>query len=129
MEITVNTRYGAVRGLLTGGVAAFKAIPYAAPPYGENRMRPPAPPAPWDGVRPALEVGPTVPKPPYFSPFDELLPDPIVPGEDCLNLNVWTPDPGGAGLPVMVWIHGGAFTNGTGAGRQSDASRFARDGA
>ncbi len=57
-----------------------------------------------------------------------LLPDPVLPGEDCLNLNVWTPDPGAAGLPVMVWIHGGAFVNGSGAVPTYDGTAFARDG-
>ncbi len=52
----------------------------------------------------------------------------VIPGEDCLNLNIWTPDVGRAGLPVMVWIHGGAFSNGSGAVPQYDGSRFARDG-
>jgi para-nitrobenzyl esterase len=61
-------------------------------------------------------------------PFDQLLPEPVIPGEDCLNLNIWTPDPGRAGLPVLVWIHGGAFVNGSGAVAQYQGGRFARDG-
>lgn len=69
-----------------------------------------------------------MPKPPYFPPFDVLIPEPAIPGEDCLNLNVWSPDLGAAKLPVMVWIHGGAFANGTGAIAIYDGSRFARDG-
>jgi len=110
------------------GVATFKGIPYAAPPFGANRFQPPRPVERWDGVREALSYGPTVPKPPYFPPFDVLIPEPAIPGEDCLNLNIWTPDVGRAGLPVMVWIHGGAFSNGSGAVPQYDGSRFARDG-
>ena len=67
-----------------------------------NRFAPPRPVPPWDGVRDALAHGPTAPKPGYAPPFDRLLPDPAIPGEDCLNLNVWTPDPGRTGLPVLV---------------------------
>src|SRR5438876_7691670 len=128
MDIDVRTQQGVVRGRIVEGVVTFKGISYAAPPFGANRFQAPRPAEPWDGVREALSYGPTVPKPPYFPPFDVLLPEPALPGEDCLNLNIWTPDPGGAGLPVMVWIHGGAFSNGSGAIPQYDGSRFARDG-
>jgi para-nitrobenzyl esterase len=128
MDIDVRTQQGVVRGRMIEEVATFKGIPYAAPPFGANRLQPIQPAERWDGVREALSYGPTVPKPPYFPPFDVLLPEPVVPGEDCLNLNIWTPDPGRGGLPVMVWIHGGAFSNGSGAIPQYDGSRFARDG-
>ncbi len=128
MDIDVRTQQGVVRGRMVEGVATFKGIPYAAPPFGANRFQPPRPVERWDGVREALSYGPTVPKPPYFPPFDVLIPEPAIPGEDCLNLNIWTPDVGRAGLPVMVWIHGGAFSNGSGAVPQYDGSRFARDG-
>lgn len=128
MDTDVRTQQGIVRGRMAEGVAVFKGIPYAAPPFGANRFQPPRPAERWDGVREALSYGPTVPKPPYFPPFDVLLPEPAIPGEDCLNLNIWTPDPGRAGLPVMVWIHGGAFANGSSAILQYDGSRFARDG-
>ncbi len=128
MDTVVGTRQGTVRGRTASGVVAFKGIPYAAPPFGAHRFRPPQPAEPWDGVRNALNYGPTVTKPPYFPPFDVLLPEPAIAGEDCLNLNIWTSDPGNAELPVMVWIHGGAFANGTGAIPTYDGSRFARDG-
>jgi para-nitrobenzyl esterase len=128
MDIDVRTQQGVVRGRIVDGVATFKGISYAAPPFGVNRFQAPRPAESWDGVREALSYGPTVPKPPYFPPFDVLIPEPVIPGEDCLNLNIWTPDPGKAGLPVMVWIHGGAFSNGSGAIPQYDGSRFARDG-
>lgn len=128
MDAVVKTQSGEVRGRVNEGVNTFKGIPYAAPPFSVNRFQPPRPVEPWSGVRDALAYGPTVPKPPYFPPFDALLPEPAIPGEDCLNLNIWSPDLEGAGLPVMVWIHGGAFANGSGAITAYDGSNFARDG-
>ncbi|HTS95510.1 MAG TPA: carboxylesterase family protein [Streptosporangiaceae bacterium] len=131
MGPTVTTRYGTVRGQVRDGVASFLGIPYAASPTGPLRFRPPAPPPAWDGIRDAGQLGPTPPKPDYAAPFDQLLPEPNIPGDGWLNLNVWTPDPGragGAGLPVMVWIHGGAFSNGNSALPMYDGHAFARDG-
>jgi para-nitrobenzyl esterase len=125
---TVQTSDGAVRGITRNGVHAFLGIPYAAPPFGPRRFAAPQQPERWDGVRSATEYGPTVPKPPYAPPYDVLLPEPQIPGEDCLNLNVWTPDPGASGLPVFVWIHGGAFVYGSGAVPVYDGTAFARDG-
>jgi para-nitrobenzyl esterase len=125
---TVRTSGGTVRGLTRDGVHVFLGIPYAAPPFGSRRFAAPQPPERWDGVRPAVEYGPTAPAPPYAPPYDVLLPEPQVPGEDCLNLNVWTPDPGASGLPVFVWIHGGAFVNGSAAIPVYDGTAFARDG-
>ena len=127
-ETTAQTTSGTVRGFVRGGVHTFLGVPYAAPPFGPRRFAPPAPPERWDGVRDATSYGATVPKPPYAPPYDVLLLEPQIPGEDCLNLNVWTPDPGGSGLPVYVWIHGGAFVNGSGAVPTYDGTAFARDG-
>src|ERR1700674_2284880 len=124
----VTTRQGRLRGKVTDGVAAFKGIPYAAPPFGPNRFQPPRPPESWDGVRDALTYGQVPAQSPYPPPFDRLMGDQGRAGEDCLNLNVWTPDPSGRDLPVMVWIHGGAFARGSGAVPTYDGSRFARDG-
>ena len=128
MDDVVSTTSGSVRGRRTGGVCSFLGIPYAAPPFGADRLRAPVPPAPWDGIRDAGSFGPTAPSPSFAPPLDALLPDVQVPGEDCLNLNVWTPDPGAAGLPVMVWIHGGAFRNGSSCVPWYYGDRFARDG-
>ncbi|WP_318200653.1 carboxylesterase/lipase family protein [Streptomyces sp. SCL15-4] len=125
----VPTPYGAVRGRYERGIAVFRGIPYAAPPFGSLRFRPPRPPEPWDGIRDAGAFGPTAPKPPYSEAFAPYLSDPAIPGDDCLNLNVWTPDPGpGARLPVLVWLHGGALTRGSSAVPVYDGSAFARDG-
>ncbi len=126
--IIVPTRQGLVRGSHADGVYVFKGIPYAAPPFGSNRLRPPQPVEAWSGVRDALAWGfePPQPRIAVDDPAAALVWDPAVPGEDCLNLNVWTPVPGVAGLPVFVWIPGGMFEVGTGA--TYDGSRFARDG-
>jgi para-nitrobenzyl esterase len=125
----VATPYGAVRGRYERGIAVFRGIPYAAPPFGLLRFRPPAPPEPWDGIRDAGTFGPTAPKPPYSEAFAPYLSDPVVPGDDCLNLNVWTPDPDPrARLPVLVWVHGGALTRGSSAVPVYDGRAFARDG-
>ncbi|MEU4926100.1 carboxylesterase/lipase family protein [Streptomyces yokosukanensis] len=128
MRPVLTTRHGRVRGT-TGpaGTASFKNIPYAAAPTGPLRFSPPCPPSAWDGVRDAGAYGPTAPQAPYPPPMDRLLPERLVPGEDFLNLNVWTPDPAGR-LPVLVWLHGGAFTNGSGSLTGYDGTAFARDG-
>ncbi|HEX9032443.1 MAG TPA: carboxylesterase family protein [Streptosporangiaceae bacterium] len=128
MGPVVQTKYGAVRGDASDGVSRFLGIPYAASPTGALRFGAPVPPEPWDGVRAALAFGPTPPKPTYPVPFDTLLPEPGIDGDDWLNLNVWTPDPQADGLPVMVWIHGGAFANGNSAVPMYDGQAFARDG-
>lgn len=131
MQPMVTVEQGDARGRTVDGVAAFLGLPYAQPPFGALRFQPPVPAAAWTGIRDAVAYGPTVPKPPYPAPVDALLPEPVIPGEDCLNLNVWAPAgslTGGASLPVLVWIHGGAFVNGTGAVSVYDGSTFARDG-
>src|SRR5687767_14754342 len=124
----VRTTHGLVRGRTKDGVLAFLGIPFAAPPVGERRFRPPVPAEPWDGVRAAIDFGPAVPQ---IRPggFIEEFFSPVVPaGDDCLRLNVWTPDVGGAGLPVLVWVHGGGFEIGSGADSLYDGATFARDG-
>ena len=128
MNPVVETQHGKVRGSVADGINTFKGIPYAAPPFGANRLRPPQPVEPWSGVRDAFTYGPKAPQVPPPPPFDVLLGDLAVPGEDCLNLNIWSPDLGSAGHPVMVWIPGGAFEFGTAATAWYDGSRFARDG-
>jgi para-nitrobenzyl esterase len=129
----VATTAGKVRGRLVPTrdgreVAAFLGVPYAESPVGPLRFAAPIPVRPWDGVRDALRLGPTAPQPPYRPPFDQLLHNPVIEGDDCLNVAVWTPDPGAAGLPVVVWFPGGAFRNGSNALPIYDGAAFARDG-
>jgi para-nitrobenzyl esterase len=119
---------GAVRGKVSSGVLAFLGIPYAAAPFGANRMRPPQPVPPWDGERDATAFGPTAPKGDYPPQYARLFPEVVIPGEECLNLNVWTPDVSASGLPVLVWIHGGSFMNGSSSVTDYDGAAFARDG-
>jgi para-nitrobenzyl esterase len=127
MHSVVKTTAGEVRGEVTDGVARYLGIPYAAAPFGEHRFRKPAPAPSWDGVRDALEHGPTAPAPGYPAPFTDMLPALHIPGEEILNLSVWAPE-GGSARPVMVWIHGGAFVNGSSSLPTYDGTAFARDG-
>jgi para-nitrobenzyl esterase len=129
MDSVVETRRGKLRGRLSDGVVTFKGVPYAAPPFGANRLQPPRPVQPWDGVRDALAFGPKSPQVSYPPGIAEALAELVGAGEDCLTLNIWTPDLGSAGRPVMVWIPGGMFEfHATGAAAFYDGGRFARDG-
>lgn len=123
----VDTTYGSVNGVVRNGVHAFLGVPYAAAPERERRFRPPEPPAPWGGVRPS-RYGDVVRQAKAPGKFGDLFLPPNPQGSSSLNLNVWTPDPGSVGLPVMVWIHGGAFTIGSGSDGVYNGSRFAADG-
>jgi para-nitrobenzyl esterase len=116
-----GTANGAVRGLANGAVDEFLGIPYAAPPVGALRWRPPQPAASWSGVRDATQFAPHCPQ--LASPFGE-----ASTSEDCLYLNVFTPShrPPGAGTPVMVWIHGGALV--TGESNDYDPTELVADG-
>ena len=110
-------------------MAAFKGVPYAAPPFAANRLQAPRPVEPWGGVRDALAFGPKSPQVPYPPGIADALQELVGAGEDCLTLNIWTPDPGTAGRPVMVWVPGGMFEfHATGATPLYDGGRFARDG-
>lgn len=143
----VTTRYGAVEGLAADdpAITVFRGIPFAAPPVGALRWRAPQPPEPWDGVLEAHDFAAS-PMQPRWNPDDfygrEWGMDPDTPrSEDCLHLNIWTPALQGdgpdstlrdgiatAGLPVMVWIYGGAYQCGTPAEKEFDGTALARLG-
>ncbi|WP_027935503.1 carboxylesterase/lipase family protein [Amycolatopsis sp. ATCC 39116] len=128
--VEVQVTGGTIRGITKDGVARFLGVPYAAPPFGAHRMKQPAAVPPWDGVRDATSCGPTAPKGEYPPQYQAIFPEPVIAGEECLNLNVWTPSHAlsGGSLPVFVWVHGGSFTNGSNAVTAYDGSAFARDG-
>lgn len=130
MDVTVvaHTASGSVRGVEHDGVSRFLGVPYAAAPFGDLRMRPPAPTS-WRGIRDATAFGPTAPKGDYPPPLRPYLPEQVIAGAECLNLNIWTPAGAAEGsLPVLVWIHGGAFVNGSGSVTTYDGTSFARSG-
>jgi para-nitrobenzyl esterase len=132
-DLVVETTCGKVRGEVRTGVAMWKAIPYAAPPIGKRRFRPPEPPVPWSGERDATRFGPIAAQ----SRTSQIallsgVTDKIPSDEDCLLLNVFAPADGDASAtekrPVMVWIHGGAFVMGSGTTPLYHGDPFARDG-
>lgn len=109
-------------------VRVYKGIPFAAPPVGDLRWKPPQPPLHWQGVRQATEFGNSCPQPPY--PSNGLFAGTTAPiSEDCLYLNIWTAAKSAEDrLPVMVWIHGGGFERGTGSATGYDGENLARKG-
>ena len=122
MPATIRTESGQVSGS-GNDVISFKGIPFAAPPVGELRWKPPQKPASWSGVRECNAFGDD----PVQMPDIELRGPKI--GEDCLSLNVWTPLPGAGKLPVMVWIYGGGFVLGSSSLPMYDGEALARKGA
>ncbi|MFE1168084.1 carboxylesterase/lipase family protein [Nocardiopsis sp. NPDC058789] len=132
-EHIVETANGRVRGTVSprsedGRITLHRGIPYAAAPFGEHRFAAPAPAPAWDGVRDCSEPGPPAPQSAQFigtEPWDAHT------SLDCLVLNVWSPRDGagpGSGVPVMVWIHGGAYIVGSGSEATYDGTRLAETG-
>lgn len=122
--IEVDSPGGRLRGSIAAGIAAFRGIRYAAPPVGALRLRSPRAPAAWTGVQDATRAGPASLQTLGGNQtwMNEPIPDQ---SEDCLFLNVWTPDVT-ARLPVLFWLHGGATRNGHGAAPGIDGSALAR---
>lgn len=117
---------GTLEGTQADGVRAFKGIPFARPPVGDLRWRPPVPAARWDGVRKAKTFGKACLQPPA-NPASVYYGGALATSEDCLTLNVWTPA-GASKMPVMVWIHGGALSGGSSAEPLYDGSKLAQQG-
>lgn len=125
----IQTSAGPVEGTATPRSLVFAGIPYAAPPVGPGRFRPPRPAEPWEAPRAATAFGPAA-----AQPVDHLLglmfgQPPFPTAEDCLTLNVWTPDvrppEDSGGRPVLVWLHGGAFMTGSSRDPVFDGTRLA----
>ena len=131
-EIVVETTAGRIRGTSDRGVEIFKGIPYAEPPLGDFRFRPPRKPRPWTGVRDATEYGNmAVQSQNVFALPEDLLRIFTLAGkqkldEDCLYLNVWSSGLSGAKRPVLFWCHGGAFITGSGSSPWSDGANLCR---
>lgn len=122
----VTVESGPLQGAVQDAVLSFKGIPFAAPPVGELRWRPPQPAAQWHGVRNAGQYGADCMQLPFPS---DAAPLGTPPAEDCLYLNVWRPAAQSVGpLPVMVWIYGGGWVNGGSSPAVYDGSKFARQG-
>ena len=122
----VDTRSGRIRGQALEGCVVFRGVPYGAPTGGANRFRPPQPRAPWPGVRDATAFGNISPQ-----PIMAVIPEENdsqaheAQGEDCLMLNVWTPQTGAGRRPVMVWFHGGGYAVGGGSAPWYHGERLA----
>ncbi|MFE7802133.1 carboxylesterase/lipase family protein [Nocardia sp. NPDC057440] len=126
IEPEIRTAAGVVRGRWEISVAVFRGIPYAQPPVGSRRFAAPVPAQPWNGVRDVLEFGPSVPQ--AGCAMSSVSGDTGDGSGNCLTLNVWSPDLGAAGLPVMVWIHGGKYLEGTSSNPHHDGATLAGSG-
>lgn len=123
----VTTAYGKVQGTIENGVYVWKGIPYAKAPVGKLRFQPPQPPEKWNDIKDCTKFGPIAYQPELQimqflgTPTDNM-------SEDCLNLNIWSPNPDEKKRPVMVWIHGGAYISGSGSSPSYDGTEFAKNG-
>ena len=127
MAPVIDTNYGRIEGTVLNRMELFLGVPYARPPVGDLRFRPPRPPEPWTGVRRVLEIGAICPQP--EPPIRTLLPRALAAqSEDCLTLNVWTPSSQSGRRPILVWLHGGMLLFGSGSDPVYDADSLARHG-
>ncbi|HEY7285374.1 MAG TPA: carboxylesterase family protein [Vicinamibacterales bacterium] len=124
---TVKVDGGRIAGTAASGVRVFRGIPFAAPPVGDLRWKAPQPVSPWDGVRAADKFGPQCVQTPYPAGSVYAM-EPAPQSEDCLYLNIWTTANAGDKRPVMVWIHGGAWTRGASNIATYDGAALARRG-
>ena len=126
----VRVDSGQLQGVVEDGVVSYKGIPFAAPPVGDLRWRPPQPVARWSGVRHATEFGADCMQARFGPPPAPGGPPTQAPSEDCLFLNVWSPAGAtlGAKLPVMFWIYGGGFVGGSSAMPLTSGAQFAKQG-
>jgi para-nitrobenzyl esterase len=124
---TVKVDGGSIAGVMSGGVRAFKGVPFAAPPAGDLRWKPPQPVVPWSGVKQADTFAPRCVQTPS-PPGSVYVMEPGQQSEDCLYLNVWTAGRAGDRRPVMVWIHGGAWTRGASSIGVYDGAALAAKG-
>jgi para-nitrobenzyl esterase len=131
MTPTATTTTGKIEGISSGGVRIFYGVPYASPPVGDHRFARPTPHDAWTGVRDCTRPGPTAPQ--FTRLFPQLDIAPLVgggwqQGDDFLTTNIWAPESRGTRIPVMVFIHGGAFGLGSSYATVTDGSAFARSG-
>lgn len=134
MQSIIQTKQGPVQGHISGAALVFRGIPYAQPPVGALRFRRPQEHQPWSQVLDCREFGASCPQA-DLSAMDfyakEFYDGPLPPlSEDCLFLNIWTPAEAApeAKLPVLFWIHGGAFMHGSGSEKEFDGEGFAQKG-
>ena len=129
-----ETKYGKVKGFILRGITCYRGIPYGADTSGKNRFMPPQPPKPWTTTLPAVWWGNTAPQlmdnryaNAYSSFVDHWNYDDV--SEDCLKLNIWTPAVDAKKRPVLVWLHGGGYTNGNGIEQDGyDGENLSRKG-
>src|SRR5260370_6178529 len=124
----VQATSGKLSGVIQQGVHTYRGVPYGASPSGSNRFMAPRKPDPWAGVRNAFQTGPTAPQ--LGGPPNPLILGhraPTFESEDCLVVNVFTPNVSGK-RPVMVWLHGGGFAGGAGSAQSFDGNYLARSG-
>lgn len=128
LDDVVTTTSGDVRGITDGSVSAWLGLPFAAPPTGRLRWRPPEPAEPWDGVREASSFGASCLQPDPYDFGDAALSAREGTDEACLFLNVARPDDATRDLPVVVWLHGGGFFSGNGATAVAEGSALVERG-